>query len=105
MRRLAGRTPAPTPARRTALDWERRLPGAACGIRTRDLRITRAPRKCSARSMSTDSTPLGSQGTTRAGAGAVSATVGDATAGHAVRAQPEARKWRAIPRRHRSATP
>jgi hypothetical protein len=37
--------------------------GAAYGIRTRDLRITRAPRKCSWRSTSTDSTPHSSQAT------------------------------------------
>jgi hypothetical protein len=36
---------------------------AACGNRTHDLRITRAPRKCSWRSTSTDSTPHSSQAT------------------------------------------
>jgi hypothetical protein len=41
--------------------------GAAYGIRTRDLRITRAPRKHSPRSTSTDSTPHGSQSTQRPG--------------------------------------
>ena len=41
--------------------------GAAYGIRTRDLRITRTPRHCSHRSTSTDSTPHSSQSTQRPG--------------------------------------
>jgi hypothetical protein len=38
-------------------------PEPACGIRTRDSRITRVPRKCSWRSTSTDGTPHSSQAT------------------------------------------
>jgi hypothetical protein len=41
--------------------------GAACGNRTHDLRITRAPRKHSQRSTSTDRTPHSSEGTEGAG--------------------------------------